>query len=160
MNVECQFSESTLRPRRAAAGPAQTLGWWRPIWEPPAHPGCLLCHVGPGPPAGLLRGAALSPRGLLNVACPRYAGTSLVPCLLWALGFGLLFIVLCLFVHSCLCAPIFSFVSIHSFRTAQQLRGQAQSTQSWLRAPAPSWGSGDKLLNLMGMALLPGPSGG
>lgn len=71
-------------------------------------------------------GGGPDPRGFLNVACPRYAGASLVPGLLWALGFGLLFIVLCLFVRSFLPVYAHFFIRFHSFiqnRAAAQRAG-------------------------------------
>lgn len=77
-------------------------------------------------PSRTTSGGGPAPRGFLNVACPRYAGASLVPGLLWALGFGLLFIVLCLFVRSLLPVYAHFFIRFHSFiqnRAAAQRAG-------------------------------------
>ena len=67
-----------------------------------------------------------------------------------------------LFIHSCLRACTCSFMFTHSFsaQSSQGQRGQAQSSQSWLGAPAPSGASGGKPLIPAGVVLLWGLSGG
>lgn len=112
------------------------------------------------PPSEAQPGVALCPRGSLNVTCP--AMPALPSCQRPGLGFGLLPVVLCLFLHSCLCGRTSSFMPTHSF-SAQSSAGAERAgpeSQSRLSAPAPSGASGGKPPSPAGVVLLLGLFGG